>query len=47
MGSLAGLSDSFDISSVADVHLYKQFGNSVSVPVIKAIAKRIKGVLDA
>lgn len=44
---LQGYPDSFDISSVADVHLYKQFGNSVSVPVIKAIAKRIKEVLDA
>lgn len=44
---LQGYPDSFDLSAVADVHLYKQFGNSVSVPVIKAIAKRIKEVLDA
>lgn len=43
---LQGYPDTFDISAVADVHLYKQFGNSVSVPVIKAIAKRIKKVLD-
>lgn len=27
---------------LADTHLYKQFGNSVSVPVIAAIAKEIK-----
>jgi len=30
---------------VADVHLYKQFGNSVSVPVIKAIAENVKKIL--
>ncbi|WP_308512628.1 DNA cytosine methyltransferase [uncultured Veillonella sp.] len=31
---------------VADTHLYKQFGNSVTVPVIKAIAKKIKMHLE-
>jgi DNA (cytosine-5)-methyltransferase 1 len=31
---------------LADVHLYKQFGNSVSVPVIRSIANKIKEVLD-
>ena len=31
---------------LADVHLYKQFGNSVTVPVIQAIAEKIKEVLD-
>ena len=31
---------------LADVHLYKQFGNSVTVPVIEAVAKKIKAVLD-
>lgn len=30
---------------VADVHLYKQFGNSVTVNVIEEIAKKIKEVL--
>lgn len=44
---LQGYPDSFDLSAVADGHLYKQLGNSVSVPVIKAIAKRVKEVLDA
>ena len=43
---LQGFPDSFKLE-LADTHLYKQFGNSVSVPVIKAIAKRIKQVLDA
>lgn len=31
---------------LADTHLYKQFGNSVTVPVIEAIALKIKDVLD-
>jgi DNA (cytosine-5)-methyltransferase 1 len=30
---------------LSDVHLYKQFGNSVTVNVIKAIASEIKRVL--
>lgn len=30
---------------VADTHLYKQFGNSVTVPVIRAIAEKIKEYL--
>lgn len=42
---LQGFPDSFKLS-LADTHLYKQFGNSVSVPVIEAIAKNIKEVLD-
>lgn len=31
---------------LSDTHLYKQFGNSVTVSVIEAIAKEIKKVLD-
>lgn len=42
---LQGFPEDFVLSE-ADTHLYKQFGNSVSVPVIAAIAKRIKKVLD-
>ncbi|MCL2500794.1 MAG: DNA cytosine methyltransferase [Defluviitaleaceae bacterium] len=42
---LQGYPDSFALP-VADVHLYKQFGNSVSVPVIKAIAEQVKVTLD-
>jgi DNA (cytosine-5)-methyltransferase 1 len=41
---LQGYPDAFALP-VADVHLYKQLGNSVSVPVIRAIAERIKAVL--
>lgn len=42
---LQGFPDSFKLE-LADVHLYKQFGNSVTVPVIEAIALKIKEVLD-
>lgn len=42
---LQGFPDDFKLE-LADTHLYKQFGNSVTVPVIKAIAKNIKEVLD-
>ena len=42
---LQGFPDEFKLI-LADVHLYKQFGNSVTVPVIRAIAKEIKGVLE-
>ena len=43
---LQGFPDSFKLP-LADTHMYKQFGNSVTVPVIEAIAKKIKGVLDS
>ena len=43
---LQGYPDSFAFP-LADTHTYKQLGNSVSVPVIAAIAKQIKEVLDA
>lgn len=42
---LQGFPDTFKLN-LADVHLYKQFGNSVTVPVIEAIARKIKGVLE-
>ena len=42
---LQGFPDSFKLS-LADVHLYKQLGNSVTVPVVEAVAKSIKAVLD-
>lgn len=41
---LQGFPEDF-IFCVADTHLYKQFGNSVSVNVIEEIAKKIKEVL--
>lgn len=42
---LQGFPDSFKFV-VADTHLYKQFGNSVTVPVIEAIARQIKAYLE-
>lgn len=42
---LQGFPDTFKLP-LADVHLYKQFGNSVTVNVIEAIAKQIKEVID-
>lgn len=41
---LQGFPDDF-VLPVADVHLYKQFGNTVSVPVIEAIAQQIRLIL--
>lgn len=42
---LQGFPDNFKLL-LADVHLYKQFGNSVTVNVIEAIAREIEKVLD-
>lgn len=42
---LQGFPDDYRLE-LADTHLYKQFGNSVTVNVIEAIATEIKGVLD-
>ena len=42
---LQGFPENFKLE-LADTHLYKQFGNSVTVNVIEAIAKEIKGVLE-
>lgn len=41
---LQGFPEDFVLTE-ADTHLYKQFGNSVSVPVITAIANKIKAIL--
>lgn len=43
---LQGFPDTF-ILPLSDTHLYKQFGNSVTVPVIEAIAKEIRKVLKS
>lgn len=42
---LQGFPESF-VLNVADTHLYKQFGNTVSVNVIEEIARKIKEVLE-
>lgn len=43
---LQGYPDSY-LLPLSDTHLYKQLGNTVTVPVIKAIAKKIKEALNA
>jgi len=40
-----GYDDSFILPNIANSHLYKQIGNSVTVGVIEAIAKNIKKAL--
>lgn len=42
---LQGFPDTYKLT-LADTHLYKQFGNSVTVPVIKEIALKIKEILN-
>ena len=42
---LQGFPDSFELP-LSDTHLYKQFGNSVTVPVIESIAIEIKKSLE-
>ena len=42
---LQGFPDNFKLI-VADTHLYKQLGNTVTVTVIEAIAENIKKILD-
>jgi len=42
---LQGFPDSYKWD-LADTHMYKQFGNSVTVKVIEAVAKQVKEVLD-
>ena len=43
---LQGFPDDFKLE-LADTHLYKQFGNSVTVNVIEAIADKIEEILSA
>ena len=43
---IQGFSDDFKLPSIADSKLYKQLGNSVTVTVIKRIAKQMKSVLE-
>ncbi len=43
---LQGFPDNYKIPEIADSALYKQFGNSVSVPVIERIAKNISKAIN-
>lgn len=42
---IQGFPDEFRLEQVSDVQCYRQFGNSVSVPVIRAIAESMKSLL--
>ena len=42
---IQGFPDEFLVNAVSDVQIYKQFGNSVSVPVIQKIAENIVEII--
>lgn len=44
---LQGFPSTFNIEGVPKTILYKQFGNSVTIPVIESIAREIRRVLEA
>ncbi len=44
--NLQGFPKKYKLPKIADSHLYKQFGNSVSIPVIKRIAKNMSRALN-
>ena len=44
---IQGFPDEFNVSAVSDVQIYKQFGNSVSVPVIRSLSKEILKILNS
>ena len=44
---LQGFPDAFVIASVSDAQAYKQFGNSVCVPVIRSVANKIIQAINA
>ncbi|CAN5158559.1 DNA cytosine methyltransferase [soil metagenome] len=43
---LQGFPNSYKLPNISDSHLYKQFGNSVSIPVIERIAEKIQKTLN-
>lgn len=42
---LQGFPDKYRIDAVSDTQAYKQFGNSVAIPVIQAVANKVKETL--
>ena len=42
---IQGFPESFNIEAVSDPQIYKQFGNSVSVPVIDSLAEEVIGII--
>lgn len=45
--NLQGFPDKFNVNAVSDCQAYRQFGNSVSVPVISAVAKNLVKAMNA
>ena len=45
-GNLQGFPKRYKLNAASNMQLYKQLGNSVSIPVVYAIAKQIKITLD-
>lgn len=45
--NIQGFPEWFDVSAVSDTQAYRQFGNSVSVPVIRSIAKSMINILQS
>ncbi len=43
---IQGFPDEYNVSAVSDVQIYKQFGNSVSVPVIREIGKLLIDIIN-
>ena len=43
---IQGFPDDFKLPNLADSALYKQFGNSVSVPVVEAVAKQMMKAME-
>ena len=43
---LQGFPENFIVNAVSDVQIYKQFGNSVTVSVVEAVAKSVKKTLE-
>lgn len=41
-----GFPETYKLPDIADSHLYKQFGNSVSIPVVQRIAENMKKALN-
>lgn len=44
---IQGYEDSYNFPNQTDSHLYKQIGNSVSVPVLARVAKQMKKAIDS
>jgi DNA (cytosine-5)-methyltransferase 1 len=43
---IQGFPDWFDLSGTSDTQLYRQFGNSVSVPVVRAVARSMISIMQ-